>query len=176
MARQYENIEMTGATQRDSVAYEMVADYTSVGKTVVLPLRGFSMRPFLEDNRDKALLAKVPRTLRRGDVIMARLARHGSFALHRITRVEGDMIEMCGDGNITPEVVRRQDVIAIALGFYRKGSRKLDSVDALSYRLYWHLWLMLKPLRRWLLLVWKTYRYPRQMFATLQDRIKRKKT
>ena len=86
------------------------------------------------------------------------------------------MIEMCGDGNITPEVVRRQDVIAIALGFYRKGSRKLDSVDALSYRLYWHLWLMLKPLRRWLLLVWKTYRYPRQMFATLQDRIKRKTT
>ena len=29
------------------------------GHTVTLPLRGFSMRPFLEDGRDKALLTAV---------------------------------------------------------------------------------------------------------------------
>ncbi len=29
------------------------------GHTVTLRLRGFSMRPFLEDNRDKALMTKT---------------------------------------------------------------------------------------------------------------------
>ena len=29
------------------------------GHTVTLPLRGYSMRPFLEDNRDKALLIRA---------------------------------------------------------------------------------------------------------------------
>ena len=34
------------------------------GHTCTIQLRGFSMRPFLEDNRDKALLAK-PKALKR---------------------------------------------------------------------------------------------------------------
>ena len=33
------------------------------GHTVTLRLRGFSMRPFLEDNRDKALLIKPQRLM-----------------------------------------------------------------------------------------------------------------
>ena len=44
------------------------------GHTVTLPLRGFSMRPFLEDNRDKALLTK-PDRLKVGDPVLAEVRR-----------------------------------------------------------------------------------------------------
>ncbi len=147
----------------------LVEKYVNVGKTVTLPLCGFSMRPFLEDNRDMALLSAPPETLRIGDVILARLVRRNKFVLHRITGIDGDIITMCGDGNYTPEFVRRQNVVAIALGFYRKGSTELDSVNAISYRLYWRVWLLLKPIRRWLLLTWKTYHYPMQAIANIKE-------
>lgn len=159
---------------RDDIAYAMVADYVARGKTVVLPLRGRSMRPFLEDKRDKALLAAVPATLRRGDVIMARLTDRGGYALHRITHTDGENITMCGDGNVTPEQIRREDVIAIALGFYRDGGKRLERVDTVSYRLYWHTWLWLKPIRRWLLLMWRLCHYPRETVMRMLEKVSAK--
>ena len=51
-----------------------VAEYVRDGHTVTLPLRGFSMRPYLEDGRDKALLTKAPEELKIGDVIPACIA------------------------------------------------------------------------------------------------------
>lgn len=137
----------------------LLAEYVSQGKTVVLPLTGYSMRPYLEDKRDKALMAAPPSTFRKGDVILARLVDSDTYALHRVIRVSGDTIEMCGDGNLTPEMIHRSDVIAIASGFYRKGSTRLSPVDSVAYRAYWHLWLMLKPLRRYLLFAWKIFKF-----------------
>lgn len=140
---------------RDYRMLPLVCEYVSNGKTVILPLRGYSMRPYLEDNRDKALLASVPETLRIGDVILAQLRETDGYALHRITHIDGNTIVMCGDGNLTPEVIQRSDVKAIAQGFYRKGSTKLDSVDSKSYILYWKTWLLLRPIRRYLLFIWR---------------------
>ena len=52
------------------------------GHTVTLQLRGFSMRPFLEDNRDKALLTKA-KDIKVGDAVLAEISyRH--YVLHRI--------------------------------------------------------------------------------------------
>ena len=42
------------------------------GHTVTLNLKGFSMRPFLEDNRDKALLTK-PLNPKVGDAVLAEI-------------------------------------------------------------------------------------------------------
>ena len=52
------------------------------GHTVTLPLRGYSMRPFLEDGRDKALLQK-PQSINVGDPVLAEIAP-GHYVLHRI--------------------------------------------------------------------------------------------
>ena len=44
------------------------------GHTITLRLRGFSMRPFLEDNRDKALFTKpILENLKVGDPVLAEL-------------------------------------------------------------------------------------------------------
>ena len=52
------------------------------GHTITLPLRGRSMRPFLEDNRDKALLKAVDKP-QVGDAVLAELWK-GHFVLHRM--------------------------------------------------------------------------------------------
>ncbi len=150
-----------------------VARLVNEGKSVTLPLRGQSMRPYLEDQRDKGLLVKIEKPLKKGDVILAETAPK-RYALHRIVKIEGDDITMCGDGNFSPELIKRSDVLAIAVGFYRNGSTKLDSVDSLSYRIYWRLWVWLRPLRRYLLIAWRLKHYPKETMEKIINKIKLK--
>ena len=147
-----------------------VAEYVRDGHTVTLPLRGYSMRPYLEDGRDKALLTKAPEKLKIGDVILAEISPK-SYALHRIVDISGDNITMYGDGNFSPEHIHRSDVLAIATGFYRKGSGKVTPVDSFWYSCYWHLWLKLRPLRYLLLLCYKAKRDPREFISKSLNKI-----
>ena len=52
------------------------------GHTVTLLLRGYSMRPFLEDGRDKALIVKA-KNPKVGAPVLAEIEK-GHFVLHRI--------------------------------------------------------------------------------------------
>lgn len=137
-----------------------IGELIQQGHTVTLPLRGYSMRPYLEDNRDKALLAPLPENLHVGDVVLATIAPK-RYALHRIVSINGEEITLYGDGNFSPEHIRQQDVIAIAKGFYRKGRNRLESTDTRFYHFYWKTWVALRPVRRYLLALWRLYHYPR---------------
>lgn len=119
------------------------------GKTVTLPLRGFSMRPFLEDQRDKALLIAA-REISVDDVVLAEISK-GHFVLHRIIALKGNRVTLRGDGNLNNEYCLTEHVKAKALGFYRKGRETLDSTDGLKWRVYSWFWLRLYPIRRYLL-------------------------
>jgi hypothetical protein len=119
------------------------------GKTVTLPLRGRSMRPFLEDGRDKALLIAA-KQVAVGDAVLAEISpRH--YVLHRVIGIDHDKVTLRGDGNLSNEYCRLADVKATALGFYRKGRTTLDSTNGLKWRTYSWLWMRLSPLRRYLL-------------------------
>ena len=95
-----------------------VARFLEEGHTVTFGLKGYSMRPFLEHGRDKALLSK-PTTLQKGDAVLAEIST-GVFVLHRIVKIEGDNITLRGDGNLATEHCKREDIRGFALGFYRK--------------------------------------------------------
>lgn len=119
------------------------------GHTVTLRLRGYSMRPFLEDGRDKALLTKAQNP-RVGDSVLAEVApRH--FVLHRIIRINGEDVTLRGDGNLGTEECKLTDVRGAVIGFYRKGREKLERTDGLKWRCYSWLWTRLFPIRRYLL-------------------------
>ncbi|MBP5340167.1 MAG: S24/S26 family peptidase [Prevotella sp.] len=126
-----------------------VVELLKEGHTVTLPLRGRSMRPFLEDGRDKALLqlAKEPQV---GDAVLAEISK-GHFVLHRIILIDGEQVTLRGDGNLSDEYCLLADIRAKAVGFYRKGRSRLDSTDGLKWRAYSWLWTRLFPLRRYLL-------------------------
>ena len=119
------------------------------GHTVTLRLKGFSMRPFLEDGRDKALLTK-PTQLHVGDPVLAEIApKH--FVLHRIIRINGDDVILRGDGNLGTENCKLKDVQGAVVGFYRKNRETLDRTDGFKWKIYSWIWTRLFPVRRYLL-------------------------
>ena len=119
------------------------------GHTVTLRLKGFSMRPFLEDGRDKALLTK-PVNPKVGDPVLAEVGpKH--FVLHRIISIQGDDVVLRGDGNLGTEQCKLKDVQGAVIGFYRKGREALDRTDGLKWRIYSWFWTRLFPIRRYLL-------------------------
>ena len=123
-----------------------------VGKTATLPLRGRSMRPFLEDGRDKALLiAAKDVEIKVGDAVLAEVSpKH--FVLHRIINIDnGGHVTLRGDGNLANEECELGDVKAKAIGFFRKGRQKADYTNGRKWRIYSWWWIRLYPIRRYLL-------------------------
>lgn len=96
-----------------------VIELLEEGHTVTLPLRGYSMRPFLENNRDKGLLEKAVH-VQVGDAVLAEVCPK-KYVLHRIIRIQGNEVILRGDGNIGTERCQIKDVKGLAIGFYRKG-------------------------------------------------------
>ena len=138
----------------NSVFLPEIIKLINEGHTVTLPLRGFSMRPFLEDGRDKAIL-KYAENITVGDVVLAELAP-GKFVLHRIISIKDtENITLLGDGNTTPEYCRLTDIKGRAIGFYRKGNCRPNFTSGAKWRIYSWWWMRFRPIRRYLLFIYR---------------------
>ena len=119
-------------------------------KTAVINLRGNSMRPFLKNERDKAVLVLPKGPCQKGDAVLAEVSpKH--FVLHRIVDIDGDKITLRGDGNLGDEHCLTSDIRAKAVGFLRKGRTTPDLTTGRKWRLYSWFWTRLYPIRRYLL-------------------------
>lgn len=120
------------------------------GKTVVLPVRGNSMRPFIQNGNDCVELHPLPPVLRKGDVVLARTSK-GYYVLHRVTVISPDLLTLEGDGNIgLRETCRPSDVLARAEWVIDAHKERHSLLDRRA-RIKWRIWYMLRPLRRVLL-------------------------
>lgn len=133
------------------------------GHTVTLRLRGFSMRPYLEDNRDKALLTK-PTNPQKGDPVLAEIEpRH--YVLHRIVDINGDNVTLRGDGNLGFEYCKLDNIVGAVIGFYRKERDTLDLTNGRKWKTYSWFWMHLAPFRRYLLAFYRRIWIPLFGFA-----------
>lgn len=123
------------------------------GRTVTIMLKGFSMRPFLEDRRDKALLKKC-NSIEKNDVVLAETG-NGQYVLHRVIKVYEGSVVLRGDGNIQTESCKINDIKGRVVGFYRKGRNKLESTGDIKWQLYSFIWNNLFPIRRYLLFAYR---------------------
>ena len=124
------------------------------GHTTTFRVRGFSMRLFLEDQRDKVLLGPCKK-VKCGDVILAEVCPQ-RYVLHRVIKKEGDQLTLKGDGNVYgTESCQVKDIIGIAIGFYRKNREKPDLVTGWKWRTYSKIWLALSPMRRLILGIYR---------------------
>ncbi len=127
------------------------------GHSVTLPLRGNSMRPFLENERDKVLLLSTNiNNVVVGDAVLAEI-KPKLFVLHRIIKIEDDNITLCGDGNLTFEHCTVSGIKAKAIAFYRKGRTVADYTDGHKWKIYSYIWTSLFPIRRYLLFLYRYY-------------------
>lgn len=122
------------------------------GHHVTLRVRGVSMRPFLEDRRDKIVLTK-PHAHKVGEAVLAEIAP-GKYVYHRIVAIEGDKVTLRGDGNVRgTEECLLNNIAASTLALIRKGKRY--SAQGCVWRCYSALWPRWSFARRVLL---KLYR------------------
>ena len=123
------------------------------GQRVILPVKGNSMLPFIIGGRESVELVK-PKTVAVGDVVLAWI--NGSrFVVHRIIRIEGNQVQLMGDGNITAEeyctisdVKARAEYVITPHG----KRRYLYTPQRLRFS---RLWSKLLPVRRWILAVYR---------------------
>lgn len=136
----------------NEVLLGLARDMIRSGHTVTIHVKGYSMRPFLEHQRDKVLL-EAAGELRVGDAVLAEITP-GHYVLHRIIDMKGDHLILQGDGNIRGvEHCVRADVAGIVTRYIRP-NRTIEAADkALCRRI--RLWRRLRPIRRYLLFIYK---------------------
>ena len=120
------------------------------GKTVVLPVRGNSMRPFIQNGNDCVELHPLPPVLRKGDVVLARTSK-GYYVLHRVTAISPDLLTLEDDGNIGLRDTCRPSAVLARAEWVIDAHKERHSLLDRRARIKWRTWYMLRPLRRVLL-------------------------
>lgn len=133
-----------------------IAELLREGHSVTLTVRGNSMNPLFVDRRDKVCIASCSLgRLKRGDLLLAYEASQARYVLHRLVgrAANGDFI-LRGDGNLQAcERIAPHDVLGRVVAWERKG--RPGRPDAPLWRLYAGAWMALRPVRRWLLALWR---------------------
>ena len=124
------------------------------GHLVTLRVRGVSMRPFLEDRRDKIVLTKL-QSPKVGDAVLAEITP-GKYVYHRIIAIEGDKVTLKGDGNVWgTEECLIGNLAASTQSLIRKG--KSYSPQGRVWRCYSALWPKWPLARRVLLKLYRIF-------------------
>lgn len=98
-----------------------------------LTVTGYSMLPMLVQYRDSVILAPVSGRLKAGDVALFQ-RDDGSYVLHRVIAVTPDGYQFCGDNQAWLEFVTPSQLVAVVIGYVRKGKERTG--NGLSERLY----------------------------------------
>ena len=114
--------------------FASVEKLLSEGRTVEIRVKGFSMRPFLCNERDSVRLRTTdPTELCAGEVVLFR--NNGHYGLHRLKTIDGGRLTFEGDGNYrSAEYVQQCDVVAVVDQICRK-DRTVDYGTAAWRRL-----------------------------------------
>lgn len=137
---------------KNKVFMKEVFEMLEEGKKVTIPVRGYSMRPFLEDRRDKVVLT-TPYPPSIGEPVMAEI-EPGVYVLHRVIDIKGKIIILKGDGNLDgTESCYISQIVACVDHFIRKG--RSYTPRSLTWRVYSRIWLALTPFRAKLLYIYR---------------------
>ena len=128
------------------------------GKRVTIPVKGFSMLPFIRGGKDLVVLEKADRDLLKADdIVLFHIGTQGGgrYVMHRILAVDGDQVDIMGDGvPYNREHVLRNQILARAVEIIRGGKRSVDPYSRRQLRLV-HFWQWLRPVRRYILFIYR---------------------
>ena len=133
---------------------EEIRTLISEGKTVSLTVKGNSMNPFMVHLRDQMTLGPwTDMDIKKGTVALVKDI-NGNYLIHRIIHRDEKTVTLLGDGNIAmTETATFENIIGIMYSITRKG--KVWTSDNFIWKAYSALWMLLTPLRRWPLGLWR---------------------
>lgn len=121
------------------------------GHSVKMTIKGRSMRPFIEHNRDQVVLVKID-GFSVGDVVLAKTIEKG-YVIHRISKLDETQCVLRGDGNLDEEHCEKEDIVAKVSSVVRKGHNY--DTNGKIWRAYSWCWVSLLPVRRYLLAAYR---------------------
>ena len=124
------------------------------GRRVVLPVKGFSMHPFIIGGKESVELISPPAPLKTDDVVLA-WVNGTHYVIHRIININGDNVWLMGDGkSVGVEHCQISDVSALAEYVVAPNGKRryLYTRTRLGFA---RLWRRLLPVRRWLLAIYR---------------------
>ncbi len=129
----------------NDIFFAHVEELLSEGRSVVIRVKGYSMRPFMRSERTQVRIAPLTdegrQALQVGDVVLFRLK--GRHIMHRIRRIEGSAITLAGDGNYRIwEHCHRDDIIGVIDEVIGYGGRSV-SCNSRLWRFASRLWVLL---------------------------------
>ena len=127
------------------------------GKQVTIPVKGYSMLPFIRGGKDLVVLEKAGDDLKADDIVLFHVgpADGGRYVMHRILSMNGDAVDIMGDGvPKAHEHVHRNQILAKAVQIIRGGKRPVDPYAPGQLRLV-HFWQRLLPVRRYILFIYR---------------------
>lgn len=88
-------------TISNDIFFAQIEELLSEGQSVIIRVKGHSMRPFMRSDRTSVRIAPLTDSERKlvsvGDIVLFRYRGH--HVMHRIRRIEEDRITLAGDGN-----------------------------------------------------------------------------
>ena len=125
----------------NNLFFAEVEELLAEGKQVTILIIGNSMSPLLRDGRDKVVLRKAnDEDIKKGAVMLFRY--RGSHVMHRVTKIEGDVVIFEGDGNYKlQEVATRKDIIAVMEAVVRPSGKRIEC-SSRRWRTWSCLWLL----------------------------------
>lgn len=137
-------------TISNDIFFAQVEELLSEGQSVVIRVKGYSMRPFMRSDRTSVRIAPLTdserKALRVGDIVLFRY--RGRHIMHRIRRIDEDKITLAGDGNYRLwEQCSPQDVVGIISDVISFNGRTISCHSRLWRCASW-IWVSLPQLLR----------------------------
>lgn len=123
------------------------------GLTTTIPVKGYSMLPFIRGGKDLVILEKASGDIVKDDIVLFRYG--GRYVLHRVLSTEDGRYDIQGDGVwLGHEYPVREQILAKATCILRAGKRPVDPYSPGQLRLV-HAWQRLGWLRRYILFIYR---------------------
>lgn len=130
--------------------FPIIEELLAMDRQAIFTVKGRSMIPFIGDNRDQVVLDKKDSSnLKVGDIILFK-NKYNNYILHRIYSISQEGYLTIGDGNLHFDgYVKSNQIIGVVIKIVRK-NKEIDC-NSKYWKLIFHLWMKLLPIRRTLL-------------------------
>lgn len=123
------------------------------GLTATIPVKGYSMLPFIRGGKDLVVLEKAAGEIKKDDIVLFRLG--GRYIMHRVLKADGGKFDIQGDGvYLGHEYPVREQILAKATAIIRAGKTPVDPYGKKQLRRV-HAWQKLGHLRRYILFIYR---------------------
>lgn len=136
--------------------FASVREMLSAGHDVTIPVKGYSMLPFIRGGKDLVVL-RSPDKVRKDDIVLFHVGPEigGRYVMHRVISTDGKNVDIMGDGvPRNHEYVTVDCIVGKAICILRGGKRPADPYSKGELRKV-HAWQRLLPLRRYILFVYR---------------------